>query len=242
MDLLSRTLPKQWVTLGVFIVLMIILISVNGSQLVLMGMFSYFLLVVGMTLIPIVRMKWEYPIFFHRLIFIMPMYLGWVIFGRHQAPMLEIPAMKIWIFSIMGVAILLFAGRKELAIAFSSLNLAFSISKTKAAQDIVIAVLTVISEEFLFRFFLGNMFHFENYLWTILTVNVLFLVAHYLNRWSTKFTARVYLLQFILGVILSALYFEYHSFVLIVILHFIFNVSQWLPILIRLAKNNVVTF
>lgn len=242
MDFLSRTLPKQRVSLGVLMILMITLINVNGSQLILIGMFSYFLLVLGMTLIPIIRMKWTYPIFFHRIIFLMPMYLGWIIFGNHQIPMLENPAIPIWIFSIMGVGILLFAGRKELSIAFSPLNLAFSITKSKAAQDITIAVLTVISEEFLFRFFLGNMFHFRNNLWTILTVNILFLVAHYLNRWSTKFTVRVYILQFILGVSLSILYFEYHSFILIVILHFIFNVSQWLPILIRLAKNNVVMF
>lgn len=242
MEFLSKTLPKQRIALSILIVLMIIGITVNARPSILIGIFSYFLLILGMTFIPIVRMRWTYPIFLHRVIFLVPMYLGWLIFDHEHAPMLKVPSITVWLLAIVGVCVLLFAGRKELSIAFSSLNLSFSVSKVKAFQDIVIAILTVILEEFLFRFFLGSMFLFNNVFWTILIVNVLFLSAHYLNRWSTKFTARVYLLQLLLGISLSILYFVYQSFVLIVVIHFIFNVSQWLPIIIRLIKKNNVTF
>lgn len=85
-------------------------------------------------------------------------------------------------------------------------------------------VIAVIVEEVFFRLFIFSMLRDEIGIMIVLISSLLFVWAHYLNRWANiKFGLKSYIFQFLVGVVSGIVYYVTTSIVGCILVHLMFN-------------------
>ena len=97
-------------------------------------------------------------------------------------------------------------------------------------------ILALVSEEIFFRMYLVNRLAGKVGICGVLISSLAFLIAHYLNRWANKmFNLKKYASVFLLGIILSIVYYISNSIIPCIILHLLYNSSDFIQLIKKLV-------
>lgn len=240
-------LKKQKLSLIVLTLLLFSVIGKLGSdQYFFRILFSFFLLVVVITFLPLFRQKINYSYWLQVILFGVPMLLPAFLFKVEEISFAVGDSMSFIIFLISFiflVVILFLLHCKDYEMKLSSLTLNLAISKREAFITILTMLFSIISEEMYFRFFiLSELKDYNPYLKILILIfsGFLFVSAHYLNRWAaTMFTYRNYLSQFIMSMLSGNIFLITHSLFYPLILHITYNFPEMFFILKRLKYQQL---
>lgn len=212
---------KQIISLAICTILLI-LCTINHfpSKIIL----SYIFIILIITFLPYTRSKIPYPLWLHYLLYNMPFWIP-LIFHRHGklfafSPILGIILLTIcllWTFYIIKIKKLHF--------------LITSSERYEHIFNIFYYFYSLITEELYFRVFIISTLkeHSVNVVLIILFSSSIFVFTHYLNRWANvSFNLNIYLLQFILSIISSLFYYYGESVIYCIVLHFFFNIEDFI--------------
>lgn len=94
--------------------------------------------------------------------------------------------------------------------------------------------LNIIGEELFFRIFIVESLRGKHYFVIIIISSVIFVHAHYINRWANaKYDSKAYFFHFIVGISLTSVYLVTNSLLACFISHFLFNT----PLLISTCRR-----
>lgn len=205
---------------------------------ILLGLFLYFIVVLGITFIPSIPRIIKYPKFVQVFLYELPM---WGPIHLVECRFwIEAKDFIFWfIIEICIIFILIYMAKEEFLSSINNVRNKVPISGKDFCVEIFGAIFALISEEVFFRVFLVGYF-VDIFGWkTILISSLLFTISHYLNRWANKlFTAKIYLFQFLFGFCVGWIYYVSESLVLICLGHFLFNISDIIILLKRLKAGN----
>lgn len=104
-------------------------------------------------------------------------------------------------------------------------------------------IVAIISEEIYFRYFIITLVNDINEFAIILFSAGIFVLVNYLNRWANvMFTKKNYLFIFFVGLILGWVYYRTSSIVYCIILHVIYNSSDFISVTKKvMAKDQEIS-
>ncbi|AXY26289.1 hypothetical protein CL176_09940 [Suicoccus acidiformans] len=235
-------LKKQKLSL---IVLTLLLLSVIGTlgfgQYFFRILFSFFLLVVVITFLPLLRQKVNYSYWLQVILFGLPMLLPAFLFQVKGISFAVGDSMSFvsFLLSFIFLVVTLFLLHcKDYELKLSSPTFNLNISKREVFLTILTMLYSIFAEEMYFRFFiLSELKDYNHYLKILILIlsGFLFVSAHYLNRWATTmFTYRNYVSQFILSMLSGNIFLITDSLFYPLILHITYNFPEIFFILKRL--------
>ncbi|EGO8510066.1 CPBP family intramembrane glutamic endopeptidase [Enterococcus faecalis] len=206
--------------------------------------FTLFSIVIASSFVfPLLKKKIQYSQTLQRLLLLSSLFLPLLVtsditFSKNPINI------NILLFGVFIVLVLLFSKRND----FKSI-LKFGVSEpinlTKFIVELAIFFMSIIGEELFFRVYTINFFKANSGLLAIVISSIFFVIIHYLNRWASKlFNLKSYVYQFLLSVVLGAVYYFSTNFLYVIFLHTLYNFS-FLLILIRKLKHKnseVITF
>lgn len=138
------------------------------------------------------------------------------------------------IIMVISLIIYFYSHFNEFRIKLSIFNISrmtIKYSKSKYLTLMYNQVGAAICEELYFRFLIIELFEKLNY-FSILISAVYFVLFHYTLNWGSKFKIREYMEQFIIGLILSTIYYLSKNIFLPILMHSLIN----FPILYLMAR------
>ena len=240
-------LKKQKLSL---IVLTLLLLSVIGTlgfgQYLFRVLFSFLLLVVVITFLPLLRQKINYSYWLQVILFGLPMLLPSFLFQTKviSFAVANLKIFVIFLLSLISLVVTLFLLHcKDYEMKLSSPILNLNITKREAFLTVLTMLYSIFAEEMYFRFFILGELQECNYYFKILVLifsSFIFVSAHYLNRWATTmFTYRNYVSQFILSMLSGNIFLMTGSLFYPLLLHITYNLPEIFLIFKRLNYQQV---
>ncbi len=235
-------LKKQKLSLTVLTLLLLSDIGILGfGQYFFRILFSFFLLVVVITFLPLLRQKINYSYWLQVILFGLPMLLPAFLFQVKRISFAVGDSMSFisFLLSFIFLIVTLFLLHcKDYEMKLSSPTFNLNLLKREVFLTILAMLYSIFAEEMYFRFFiLSELKDYNNYLRILILIfsGFLFVSAHYLNRWATTmFTYRNYVSQFILSMLSGNIFLMTDSLFYPLILHITYNFPEIFFILKRL--------
>lgn len=202
---------------------------------------SYIYAFINIFLVPQIRKKRKYPYILHIFLFYLP--FNWILFLKNEIDItvIKITDIKTLLIIFLGTIILLLFNLKDYLGRINGVSSKIKIDKVTFKNQILALIICIVSEEIFFRFYTINNLLKLNLDWklSVLVSSFLFLVFHYLQKWSNIISVKNYISIFILGLLLSFGYYKTNSLISCIVLHFIFNSSEFIYLLKRFTVKNV---
>ena len=232
-------LQKQIISILLLLIMLILEYETkNQSTTIYLAIFSYLLITLVTTFLPWIRSKINYPYILHNFLFILPFYL---VLEHTQFIYTSINKESVisGLLGFIGVGLLLYSKKKEQIFALSSVESKIPLSKKDFIYKFTITLYSIIGEEIWFRLFLIPVLipYFGAY--AILISSLCFVHIHYINRWAnTIYSVKSYMNQFVLSLILSSVYFITSSFLIVLLLHILYDLIYFILLVKRLLINS----
>ncbi|WP_287713466.1 CPBP family intramembrane glutamic endopeptidase [Blautia sp.] len=229
---------KQLVALfaTIFFLLFILFFYPNHTLITLT--LVYIFIILGLTLIPSLPRIIKYPLWLHLIIYEAPFWTTIFFLPKETQIILNKNFFITTCISGVFTFLILFIGKKEYLNNINGINTEIPITTKNFLFETLNLCFAAICEEICFRAFFISYFNIIVGKTGILISAALFTLTHYLNRWANKnFTTKIYCMQFLLGIVLGTAFYLTHCITLTIILHLLFNSSQFIVLIKRLRAH-----
>ena len=151
--------------------------------------------------------------------------------------------MPIILVIVCATILLLLINFKDYKKAIVMGSIKHPLSKSKFISILLSYLMALVSEEIVFRMMILNISIGFNRIVAVLISTTLFTFSHYINRWANViYKIKNYIYIFLLGVLLALLYIYTKSLFLCIIVHMIYNSSDYIILVKRLLKKEELLF
>lgn len=194
-----------------------------------------FLALLSIAFSPLIYKLIKMPIWLHSCIYYFPMYIA-ACFVRGKLFRVDFKSVVSYIIAIILISFILLWNRMEYIEAIHGFYSNISMRPLEFANKMFSNILALVSEEIFFRMYLVNRLAGKVGICGVLISSLAFLIAHYLNRWANKmFNLKKYASVFLLGIILSIVYYISNSIIPCIILHLLYNSSDFIQLIKKLV-------
>lgn len=232
---------KQLVTLSLLLLLFSLCVKYDVTYEYKLSLLIYFNIVMGLTFLPSLPRILKYPYCLHVFLFDIPLVLPFFFVPWEKNLFISFSEkINVMIISLVAVIILLFVGRRYY---LSKVNSKFEmhLNFIEYLVEIFRVFYQCVAEEICFRGFFVGYLRSELGIWSIIVSAFLFVIMHYLNRWANKkFNIKIYICQFLLGIILGCSYYITQSLLIVIVCHLVFNSSEIIYLSKRMFKKQKI--
>lgn len=231
---------KQLLFLGVGLTLLTYLTILNFVPRTIL--FSIAGELTATVILPWIKGKLHYSRYLQQFLFGLPLFVPYIyiIFNHNQKNIKNniyatiVPIIFIIIFWVISF--------KKIKKICNSIIVKFPIKKTEFLVKIIGIIYQISCEELFFRGVVMNIMvqKFSNYIAIVCFSSILFAYSHLINRWAPKiFSIYSYIGQFTLSLVIGWYYLKGLPLYACIMIHFLYNIESWLPLLLRLRSNTV---
>lgn len=189
---------------------------------------------------PLLYRRLKYNRILHRVLFYFPLYFP--IFWGDLFLSVNKDASHIYLLLIIFFLIVVWwvVNIKKIIVTKNSILSKFKVPMLKNLYDSMWVLIPIVGEEAFFRGMVLPIIFFlsKNEAVAILVSSIIFVYLHYVNRWSESlFNSMSYIGQLSLSILLSALIFAGGNIFECIVIHFLYNLQLWLPILMRIINS-----
>ncbi len=223
---------KQIISILVCILILYLLMYFQVNINIIIVSFSYLIIVLSSTLLPIIKQRYRYSNYLQRFLGVIPLFLiakAPLNIVQSKYTLYTLKFFLLGIFCVLALHTIDYKKNIELLTGISS---AIPIKKKHLVSELFLNILSAFGEEYWFRFIFIANFQYLIGPWTILLSTILFLHIHFIGRWSSVYYNYEYYLKiFIISIISSTLFYITNNLVYSFIIHLVFNITFYILLL-----------
>lgn len=233
------------ITIIIIIYIFLYKIRTFKSLNLIIVMFSYFLIVLSITILPTIKKVFNYDFYIQKLLAILPFFII-------PIPPLIITC-GIWtyhniIINLIGILFILLMvifEKKENENILNGIYSKIPLGKKDFLIELFFTTLSIIAEEFWFKYILISNISPLFKEGGVLISSILFVYIHYLGRWANlNYTIKSYIRLFIFSMISGMTYYLTGLLFFSIVMHLIFNIIAYIVLIKRsfFVSNKEVLF
>lgn len=229
-----------FMAINIFIIICLFILKQNNKRYDLLMKSSIWCLVIIITItfLPLFHKKLGYPSFIHGILYDLPLFSALLEIKSNVSDFKNISCFGI--FGSVLVFFIIYFNRKEYLQAVNSIICNFPISRKEWLEKVISSIYCITSEEIFFRgFFVGRM-KTEFGCYIVLISSLIFVLMHYINRWSNvMYTRKSYLLLFILSCLNGTCYYYTDCLLVVIFIHCLYNSADFIVLVKRLRARKI---
>ncbi len=237
---------KQITILSVLLIMIVLMTIVHFDHSIYNVAVSFFIVVCGITFVPVIKKELGYSDNLQIFIYYAPMYI-WAADRIHAAENYQVIQTNFvpYVVGIAGSTILIVLRYRDIKKNVGNPMNQLPIEKSFFFRQLMHISIAILAEEIYFSGYLVNALREYDLAVSAAVSAVLFLLAHIFNRWAASmFRFKDYVFILLLGLLKGAVYHNTNALWIVVIMHVIYNSSDIYIMFRRLfiKENQTVMF
>lgn len=227
---------KQGISIAIEVILLFILYALNANKLHIYLTGTVLLITLDETFAPFILKRFHFTDALDAIFYYLAFYYH-IVYIR----LFNVKAnynILIILVTLIAVVTLVLVNFKDYKTMITGIHSKIPIKVSQYISIVISNLIAIVAEEILFRMFLLNLCVTMKPALAIILSSLVFTFSHYVNRWANViFKLKNYFFIFILGIVLAIAYIYTKSLLLCIILHFVYNSSDFLSLTRRVFRK-----